>query len=448
MSFKFISSIRLGEMNVFLVMPVKSNQLQKSEKIIKPESKIGMGRRHFLKKTLFATSGFYISSLGRHGSAEDDEVEISIDRGTVVLTSNFNIGVTHTGKRWEDGNGHAVERAKKLLMEGLKFHNQHLMNWGVGNPEPAPGKYNWDSLDGRMELIRSMKGIPVITFCSAPGWMNSTGDDIPREISPDHWEDPRVKDEYVAAYAGLCQKAALRYTDVKYFQIWNELKGYWDHSRDQWDYVRFTEFYNTVYEAVKSVRPDAWLGGPYYSWDLDPAPRDWEVIDYWFAHNHGAEFVNFDGWIGGYPPSGLRSEEAKKMLRTDYFGKIAQQFRSRTTLPVWISEFYGGWSDDPQFTAANHASCYLHALMKGVAIALLWGPSAQQWNYLFTDTDRENGGEPSPHYEVVKIFNTFFGPGTKIVGASSSSLELEVLASPTAVYLINKRDKNIPVKLE
>jgi hypothetical protein len=277
--------------------------------------------------------------------------------------------------------------------------------------------------------------------------MNTTGEDLPHQVSPDHWADARVKDEYVNDYADLCKKAALRYPDVKYFQVWNELKGYWNDSMNNWDYVRFTNFYNAIYEAVKSVRPDALLGGPYYSFDAVPEPEEWEVIDYWFKNKHGADFACFDGWIAGYPPSGDISEEKRKMSLTDYFGKIAGQFRSRTDLPIWISEFYGGWSGNPQFTAANHASCYLHALLSGVSVVLLWGPSEQEWNYLFTNTENENGGEPSPHYEVVKIFNNYFGPGTKLYKSSSASQDIEVLASGNNTFLINKLDQNITISL-
>lgn len=135
------------------------------------------------------------------------------------------------------------------------------------------------------------------------------------------------------------------------------------------------------------------------------------------------------------------------MASTDYFGKIAGQFRSRTNLPIWISEFYAGWSSNPQFTAANHASCYLHALESGVSVVLLWDPELQQWNYLFTSTKTADGGRPSPHYEVVKIFNNNFGPGTNLYKTTSSSPDIEVLASAAKTLLINKQNANIIVRL-
>lgn len=373
-------------------------------------------------------------------------VIVKVDRSTPAATSHFNVGVTFTGPHWEDGNPQAVARAKELLSTGLKYMNQHIMNWGVGDPEPKPGVYNWTSLDKRIALIRSMHGIPIITLCSAPGWMNSTGEEHPHRTGPYSWADARVTDDHVNDFAELCKKVALRYPDVKYFQIWNEFKGYWDKKTNYWDYVRYTNFYNAVYDTVKSVRPDAKLGGPYYPFD-GPKRKDWIAIDYWLKHKHGADFVCFDGWIAGYPPTRSTSEEARKMTLTDYFGRIADQFRARTKLPIWISEFYGGWSSNPQFTAANHASCYLHALLSGISVALLWDPELQNWNYLFTSTRTANGGQPSPHYRVVKIFNTDFGAGTQLYKATSSSPEIEVLASSTRALLINKRKANVTVVL-
>lgn len=382
---------------------------------------------------------FFMAPLGA-----EDVTTVTVDRSTPVGTSAFSIGVTHTEPKWDEGNPEGVARAKSLLANGLKFQNQHLMDWGTENPEPKPGVYNWTSLDKRVALMRSMGATLVITLCTAPGWMKTSGEDFPRQTGPDSWADDRVADTHVEDFAALSQKVVQRYPDVKYFQIWNEYKGYWDKAADNWDYVRFTNFYNRVYDAIKSVRPEAQLGGPYYPFD-GPKPKDWPVIDYWFQHKHGADFVCFDGWVAGYPPTRGRDEEAKKMTLTEYFGQIAAQFRSRTALPIWISEFYGGWSSNPQFTAANHASCYLHALLSGVSVVLLWDAELQEWNYLFTSTNAAEGGQPSPHYQVVKMFNANFGPGTRLFKATSSSPDVEVLASGTKTLLINKGDTEATV---
>jgi len=377
----------------------------------------------------------------------DEVITVNVDRSAPDGNSNFTIGVTHTQPKWENGDPAAVARAKTLLAEGVRFQNQHLMDWGAENPEPRPGVYNWASLDHRVALMRSMGATIVITLCTAPGWMKTSGEDFPHQTGPDSWADDRVADQHVDDFVELARQVVLRYSDVKYFQIWNEYKGYWDKASNNWDFVRFTDFYNRVYDAIRAVRPDALLGGPYYPFD-GPKPKDWDVLDYWFQHKHGADFACFDGWVAGYPPTRATAEEARKMSLTDYFGQIARQFRARTPLPIWISEFYGGWSSNPQFTAANHASCYLHALRSGVSVVLLWDAEIQRWNYLFTSTKTSEGGRPSPHYQVVKIFNNDFGPGTQLFMATSSAPDVEVLASATKTLLINKRDAEVLVRLD
>ena len=45
------------------------------------------------------------------------------------------------------------------------------MGWGGGNPEPSPGKYDWGSLDVRVETMRRTGARMVITLCCAPDWM-------------------------------------------------------------------------------------------------------------------------------------------------------------------------------------------------------------------------------------------------------------------------------------
>jgi len=80
-------------------------------------------------------------------------------------------------------------------------------------------------------------------------------------------------------------------------------------------------------------------------------------------------------------------------------------------------------------------------------VALLWDAEEQKWNYLFTSTKTAEGGQASPHYRVVNTFNNYFGPGTQLFNATTSSPDVEVLASATKTLLINKRDANVAVRL-
>jgi hypothetical protein len=384
--------------------------------------------------------------------AQDVTVEINLSKP--LVKSTFHVGVTHTHGFWEYGNQTAVERARALLINGIGFQNQHIMGWGAGNPEPQAGSYQWNDLDHRADLMRSIDTPIMITFCTAPGWMKGTDD----------WAmEEEVEDTHVDEFAGLCAAIAQRYQDVDYFQVWNEMKGYWSTPLNNWDYIRYTTLYNAVYEAVKAIRPDAKVGGPYLVIQGDGGEelgksgrdtfaaigsRDWTVINYWLQNKTGADFFCFDyGLIDYHDPNQYTKSE--KMQLTRHFGLILQQIREKTDLPIVISEFYGGSdASDEQFTAANHASCYYHAIVHNAFLGLVWDPQEGEIdNYLFTDTQVSEGGQPTPHYAVVKTINDYFSEGTQLYRAVASSEDIEVMASAERTLLINKTENTLTVQV-
>ncbi len=326
------------------------------------------------------------------------------------------------------------------------------MGWGAGNPNPAPGQYNWNDLDHRVELMRSIDTPMFITFCQAPGWMKGEDD----------WAmNQEVLDDHVDDFAELCAQVAERYEDVEYFQVWNELKGYWSSSLNNWDYQRYTAMYNAVYTAVKEARPDAKLGGPYIVIQGDGAieigksgrdthvpidSRDRTFLTYWLENKTGADFICADYGLIDYHDTNSYTHDEKMQL-TRMFGKWIGDLGEMSDLPIVISEFYGGSNpDDWEFTGANYASCYYHALINGAAIALQWNPEQGELDsFLFTDTEKADGGRPTPLYFVAKAFNDYFAAGTDIVASTSSSEWLEVLASAEKTMLINKKDEAVTV---
>ena len=66
-------------------------------------------------------------------------------------------------------------------------------------------------------------------------------------------------------YATLSAAVAKAFPQVKYFVVWNELKGFWNPTSQVTDVAGYTAMYNATYQAVKAVRPDALVGGPYVS---------------------------------------------------------------------------------------------------------------------------------------------------------------------------------------
>ncbi len=227
--------------------------------------------------------------------------------------------------------------------------------------------------------------------------------------------------------------------------------------------------YNLVYDALKAVDRKIQVGGPYlviegtgsnkkgadsergdWSWATETPirARQWEVLDYWLKHKKGAEFFVIDRSIKDYHDRNTYTE-GEQMGRTHLFGDIVRQIRARTDLPVWFAEFYAsGKADGPEAQAAINASALRHALLGGASAVLLWQPmdTSEVGHALFSDARQPGGARPYPLYGVFKAFHDHFGPGTRLFEATSSSPDVEVLASATETLLINKRAAPVTVR--
>lgn len=394
------------------------------------------------------------------GATGNNPVQVEVDPTLAEGASTLTLGITHTQVFWENGESEAVQRAKDLLAPVITYQNQHIMGWGADNPQPEEGgPIIFDSLDRRVDLMRSLGGEMVLTFCTAPGWMKTSGDD---------WNmDDRVADEHVDEFAELAAAIAARYQDVKYFQIWNEFKGYWDNSirnsdgsNGNYDYVRYTQLYNAVYAAVKKVRPDAEIGGYYISLKGDAShtlgfngngtetpftARDMDSMEYWLNHKAGADFIALDRWLKDWGNPNMMTEQESMQL-TWVYKKAIEDIRAKTDLPIWFSEYYTLYDTEggSQYIAAAMASIYanmIKAAGDSPITALLWNPSEGEAgvnHYLFSSTNSPTGGRHTPHYEVYKGMHDYFPAGTPLFQSISSDPDIETLASASKIMLINK----------
>ena len=407
--------------------------------------------------TLLAAALFASVGLMPAASARDTSVAIAVDRSKPVAVCRLRLGVTHTQYSLDPwGDPAAIAQAKALLAPVAEFHNQHIMGWGADNPEPAPGEYRWESLDRRMAMIRSLGGTPVITLCAAPDWMKGgrPGDTDWSKIEvaplPEHYAD----------FAALAAAVARRYSYVKHFQVWNEFKGFWKPSINNWDYEAYTTMYNMVYDALKAVDPSIKVGGPYlvvegtgsgkggWASEAPIRPRQWEVLNYWLSHKHGADFIVLDRGIRDFHDDHAYTPQDEMEL-THWFADVARQVALKTKLPIWWAEYYGA-SESPEIVAANYASIYRGWALTGLPqVALLWSPQQSDVAHgLFTDTRQPGGGRPLPLYAVFRAFHGRFPPGTRLYQATSSSPSVEALASAGHTLLINKSAAAVDVLLD
>jgi hypothetical protein len=378
--------------------------------------------------------------------------------------SQLRVGFTHTQYSADpSGNRRAVARAWQLMqaIPGT-YQAQAIMGWGVGNPEPSPGDFEWGSLDARMALIRHMDGTPIITLCCAPDWMkggrpgHTNWNALTEAPTPKHFHD----------FADLAAAVATRYPYVRYFQVWNELKGFWNERLNRWDYEGYTELYNDVYDAIKRVRPDAMVGGPYIALDSggagiqsNPSPvhgrwgrfdeRDLDVVTYWLSHKHGADFIALQAANGSGRDG--RSDGFKGcqefVAATEWLRSLGPASEpGATTLPLVWSEWYAyPGSKDYSLAKANAvmASCLITTLESGSSAALVWGGQGDRRGYsfpegLWTNSALTGGGKPTPYYFTEKALSDYFAPGTTIYATSVSGRGVTALASASHILIVNQ----------
>ncbi|MDB5207623.1 MAG: hypothetical protein JWR72_2698 [Flavisolibacter sp.] len=399
----------------------------------------------------------------------DSSIAVKVTK-TVLLKTNLKLGVTYSQNFLNaSGDTAAINRARNLMKGLVIYHNQHIHGFGVNNIQPKPGIYDWGTLDKRILKIKELNAVPVITLATAPTWMvDSTwvAGKYPNETDWSMVEKPPLL-QHVQDFADLCAKVAQRYPDVKYFQVWNELKGMWNPALNRWDYERYTTLYNAVYTAVKAVRPDALIGGPYAvlttymnpklfakSSISSPAygtidKRDLEMISYWLSHKAGADFICVDGKTKTKDGVLVDIIEA-----TRKFFDLSRWIKSQTNLPVWWSEDYINQSNpaDSLKQPAAMASMLAYHALAGDAVSLRWGPELQsssddKLTSLFSSTQNRGGGQPLPNYYVYRDFNKFFPAGTTLFQTEVSSERIMALASDRHLLLINRTGQPQKVKV-
>jgi hypothetical protein len=332
------------------------------------------------------------------------------------------------------------------------------MGWGADNPEPAPGVYDFSRLDARVALIGKSGGTPVITLCCAPDWMKGGApgrtdwSQLETAPTPAHFAD----------FAALAATVARHYPQVHAFVVWNEFKGFFDNGADAWDAAGYTALYNDVYRALKAVRPDIAVGGPYLPMDSFSAPDGREAsavhgtwgsldqrvvtaFDYWSQHKAGADFVAVDG--SSLPRDA--ADRADPFAATAKFTEVSRWVHTQTPLPLWWTEWYvepngSSWSE-PERDAALAAGMIALA-QGGVAAAFYWNPetgTADCPGCLWSST-----GAALPPLTLLQGFARWFPPGVPLVPLQAGDPRVLVLAQAAQGVAVNTTAGTVTTTLD
>ncbi|WP_370422743.1 xylan 1,4-beta-xylosidase [Streptomyces sp. QH1-20] len=380
-------------------------------------------------------------------------------------------GFTHTQYSADHGDADARKAAGRLLSAGPLSQNQHIMGWGVDNPEPKPGAYNFADLDRRVALMRRTAGTPVLTLCCAPDWMKGGGQRTDwsqksLETAPDR--------KYYKDFAKLAGVVAKRYPDVRHFIVWNELKGFFDESKNRWDYEGYTELYNLVHAELKKQNRNNLVGGPYVVMDSE-APGSkanasslrgpWGVVDqrsvdavtYWNKHKVGADFVVVDGSSYTRESDQFHPDE---FGATTKFADVTTWLRKTTGLPVWWAEWYvepadgnddrRGWTE--QHRLAVQATAMMQLAGSGASAAFYWNPQEQSADCpgcLWRSTELADGGKELPMMKLLTRFAKEFPPGTDFREVDiDDDARVRALATDTSLLVVNTQNRAVSTRVD
>lgn len=314
----------------------------------------------------------------------------------------------------------AVQSALQVLSEfsGVVM-DQSINGFGAqNNPEPSAGTFDTSSIGPRIRMILNAGGIPVITLVQAPSWMYTgcTDPDTNNYDYPVPTFDAAPCPAHYGDFAALAAHIAESFPDVKYFVVWSEMRGFYNSRTESFDAVNYTKMYNDVYDSIKAVRPDAWVGGPYAMMSAYTSPHPdttagtlhgaWGYMDesaqaalsYWMTHKVGADFIAIDGKtdIASSDDAGI----SDPLTASEKYAAVDDWIRKHSNLPIWWMESHiqpdSGWNDQ-QAAAARIATL---ALMNssGASVGMQWQPQEQVgWpdEGLWTSTQISNGGQPT-----------------------------------------------------
>ncbi|WIM71747.1 cellulase family glycosylhydrolase [Corynebacterium suedekumii] len=158
--------------------------------------------------------------------------------------------------------------------------------------EPRPGDYEWEALDGRLQIALDAGLTPLLLIHTHPDWVTGFGE---------------IGSGAAEAYGDFAGEVARRYSDrVHAYEIWNEpnLERFWPDP----DPEAFAELLAAAGPRIAAADPEAEI----VSGGLSPGDEPGEHL----------------GRTGGLPPSALRAGRAGVL----HGGRHAPLLLSGTTL--------------------------------------------------------------------------------------------------------------------
>jgi hypothetical protein len=214
-----------------------------------------------LTRTVDPATGAITLSLTAPASAAT--ARTTVDRAVSSGRSHLALGFNHVDNslRYPGSAAIGTAQAQALALLRAVFPSQTAHIHGFGNQTAwpvegtEPTAQNWadSGIDSMINLIKANGGESTLYLYGIPPWMGghrntaSEGGGLGTytmqtsafQSSPVSWDQFRVRDDKLDKWDRLVELHCLRYLappfDVRRFNIWNELKGYYNPQTNRWD---------------------------------------------------------------------------------------------------------------------------------------------------------------------------------------------------------------------
>lgn len=404
--------------------------------------------------------------------------------GPFVRNNSLLFGFTHDQGSLL-GDPAAILSARDLIRRSTRAQSTQCYGWGMWDPTDPSGdplQAGWkhdqgvNGLDDRVQVRMSDATAKHIALAVA-GPSIADGGTFANAPQP----------AKVATYAQLCARIAERYTDVKHFSVWNEMKGMWRSDLNNWDNPRYVALYDAVYSAVVAVRPDAIVYGPYVVLVTYPAPNAFTVPQnpaLYPVDPAGEWFLDARSWgtlkyflQNRARPSGWQTRQGISLDMTsgntanpngsiNKWGVVDAAVRNLDpavylgcdSMPLIWSEWYS-WNgtaprtDDQDVAGVCADLC--STMLTSASLAFMWdqqgtGSSTKSFPMaVHTDTNMVGGGQPTALYDKLRQFVSKFPIGSPLYSLNCPA-GVTGIAGPVggSMVLVNRQNVSRTVNVQ
>jgi hypothetical protein len=383
-------------------------------------------------------------------------VDLTKQIGTVEMTYGAN----------EDDNWMGFSKNSETHELHKTAGSKYIRVW-ISNPDwrestipLTEGIYDFTNLDNFVNAVLNSDAIPFILFAHAPQELSIRGkaDNSNPPIDLDKFAD------YVA-YTVTHLRESFEQSSIDkyhvnnwYIEIWNEP---WQDIWWQDEIPLYVKLYNTVYESIKEIAPNAKVGGYSLEYHTNHNPyRLKQLITYCKL-----DFVSLHHYGNSIRENSTDAQKMKNVKKLFYdsiidLNNLIEELSPGEQIQIINSEYNSDYREsymshlDEQFTAAWYASALIWQIKSQIiTLEMFYSGTSPRDNRGFGmwSISEDNSLNPWPVYQMKEKFTQINKKGARLFATYSNSDFLDILAvennDDVFITIVNKKKINCDARI-